>query len=136
MSNPKPVTPRGASDAYEPPSVVETLEADASVAELAVGGALRGVEVGAVILLGLLVCPPLAILAVVVVVPLVVMALILGLVAAVLTAPYLLVHHFRSHDRRHTSLLAHRVRHAGRALVDLLPHRIVADARRLHHAGR
>ena len=114
---------------YDPPSLVEELEADASVAEVAVGGALRAVEVAAVVLLGLLICPPLAILAVLVVVPLVVMALVLGLIAAVLTAPYLLIHHFRAKDGRHTSLLAQRLRHAGRALVDLLPHRIVRDAR-------
>ena len=65
------------------------------------------------VLLGLLVCPPLVILVVVVVVPLLAMALVLGLIAAVLSAPYLLVHHFRGHDRRHASLLAHRLR-AGR----------------------
>ncbi len=87
------------------------------------------------VLLGLLVCPPLAILVVVVVVPLLVMALVLGLLAAVLSTPYLLVHHFRGHHGGHGALLAHRLRLAGRALVDLLPHRIVADARKIH-AGR
>ena len=81
-------------------------------------------------LIGLLVCPPLAILAVLVVVPLLVIALVLGLLAAVLSTPYLLVHHLRGHHG-HLSLLAHRLRHAGRALLDLLPHRIVADARKL-----
>jgi hypothetical protein len=94
------------------------------------GEALRGVEVAAVVLLGLLVCPPLAILAVVVVVPLLVIALVLGLIVAVLSTPYLLVHHFRGHHGGHGSLLAHRLRRAGRALLDLLPHRIVADARK------
>ena len=128
MTTPNPMYPQ--------PSATENLEADASVAALAAGEALRGVEVAAVVLLGLLICPPLAILAVLVVVPLLVMALVLGLIAAVLSAPYLLVHHFRSPDRRHTSLLAQRLRHAGRALFDVLPHRIVADARKLHHAGR
>jgi hypothetical protein len=136
MNTPNPVTPRGAPDAYDAASPAEKFEADASVAALAAGEALRAVEVAAVVLLGLLICPPLAILAVVVVVPLLVTALILGLIAAVLTAPYLLVHHLRSPDRRHTALLAHRLRHAGSALVDVLPHRIVADANKLHHAGR
>jgi hypothetical protein len=129
MTTSKPITP---PDAYEPLSPAEKLEDEASVAGLAAGGALRAVEVAAVVLLGLLVCPPLAILVVVVVVPLLVMALVLGLLAAVLGTPYLLVHHFRSPDRRHASLLAHRLRRAGRALVDLLPHRIVADARKTH----
>jgi hypothetical protein len=136
MTTSKPMTSPGAPDAYEPLSTAETFEADAAVAGLAAGEALRAVEVGAVVLVGLLVCPPLAILAVIVVVPLLVTALILGLIAAVLTAPYLLVHHFRGHDRRHLSLLTHRLRRAGRALVDLLPHRIVADARKPDHATR
>ena len=126
----------GVADAYEPLTRTEKLEEDASLAGLAAGEALRAVEVAAVVLLGLLVCPPLAILAVLVVVPLLAGALVLGLLAAVLSAPYLLVHHFRGHDRRHASLLAHRLRRAGRAVVDLLPHRIVADARKLDHAGR
>ena len=95
-----------------------------------VAGALRGVEVAAVVLLGLLVCPPLAILVVLVVVPLLVIALVLGLLAAVLSVPYLLVHHFRGHHGGHLPLLAHRLRRAGRALIDLLPHRIVADVRK------
>jgi hypothetical protein len=71
------------------------------VAALGIGGGLRAVEVAAVVLLGLLVCPPLAILTVVVVLPLLVIALVLGLLAAVLAAPYLLVHHLRGHPRGH-----------------------------------
>jgi hypothetical protein len=136
MTTPRTITPRRASDAYEPLSPAEKIAQDASLAELAAGDALRAVDVAAVVLIGLLVVPPLAILTVVVVVPLVAMALVLGLIAAVFSAPYLLVQHFRAPDRRHTSLLAHRLRQAGRALVDLLPHRIVADARKLDHAGR
>jgi hypothetical protein len=104
----------------------ETLEQDTlRVGEAAAGG-LRAFEVALVVALGLLVCPPLAILVTVVVVP----VLVLGLIAAVLSAPYLLVHHFRGHHGGHLSLLARRLRHAGRALVDLAPHRIVADARK------
>ena len=118
------------ADAYKPTSTAERVEKDASLASLAAGDTLRGVEVAAVVLLGLLVCPPLLILVVVVVVPLLAMALVLGLIAAVLSAPYLLVHHFRAHDGRHPSLLAQRLRGAGRALVDLAPHRIVGDARK------
>ena len=120
---------------YEPLSSVEKLEQDASLAGLAVADSLRAVEVGAVVLIGLLVCPPLAILAVVVVIPLLVTALVLGLIAAVLSAPYLLIHHLRGHDRRHASLLAHRLRRAGRAPLDLAPHRIVADARTIRPGG-
>ena len=104
------------------------VEEEAAVAGLEVG--IRAVEVVPIVLLGLLVCPPLAILVFLVVVPVLVLALVLGLLFAVLSTPYLLVHHFRGHRRSHFSLLAQRLRHAGRALVDVLPHRIVADARK------
>ena len=115
---------------YEPLTTAEKLEEDASLAGLAAAEALRGVEVAGVVLLGLLVCPPLAILVFLVVVPVLVLGLVLGLLAAVLSTPYLLVHHFRARDRGHRSLVLHRLRRAGRALLDLLPHRVVADARR------
>ena len=111
-------------------SPAEKLEEDALLAGEAVAVTLRGIEIAAVVLLGLLVCPPLAILVVLVVVPLLVLALVLGLLAAVVSTPYLLVHHFRGHHH-HLSLPARRLRGAARALVELLPHRIVADARRL-----
>jgi hypothetical protein len=129
MTMPKPIR---SPDAYEPYSPAGKLEEDAALAGLAAGEALRAVEVAAVVLLGLLVCPPLAILAVVVV-PLLVTALVLGLLAAVLSTPYLLVHHFRGHQGGHPALLMHRLRAAGRTALDFAPHRIVADARKLHH---
>src|SRR3954451_3242686 len=113
-----------------PPSTAERLEADAALAGIAAAETLRGIEAGGGVLLGPLVCPPLAILAVVVVVPLLAIALVLGLIVAVVSAPYLLVHHFRGHGRHHLPLLSHRLRYAARAVVDLAPHRIVADARR------
>jgi hypothetical protein len=125
------IGPPETPDGYEPLSTAEKIEEDASRVDLAAGEALRAVEVAAVVVLGLLVCPPLAILVVVVVVPLLVIALVLGLIAAVLSTPYLLVHHFRGDHGDHASLAAHRLRRAGRALLDLLPHRIVADARRV-----
>jgi hypothetical protein len=102
-------------------------------AGLAVGGSLRAVEVAAFVLIGLLVCPPLAILAVVVAVPVLVIALVLGLIAAILSLPYLIVHRLRGH-RGHRALYAHRLRRAGRALLDLAPHRISADVREPRHA--
>jgi hypothetical protein len=121
---------------YEPETPVEEIEEVATDVGAAAAGALRVGEVALFVFVGLLICPPLAILAVLVVVPLLTMALALGLIAAIVTAPYLVVHHFRAHDKRHTSLLAHRLRHAGRALFDLLPHRIVAGARKPGHAAR
>ena len=123
MITPQPVTR----------SSTEKLEEDAELAGVAAAGALRTVEVAAVVLVGLVVCPPLAILVILVVVPLLVTALVLGLLAAVLYTPYLLVQHFRGH-RGHLPLLAHRLRVAGRALFDLAPHRIHAEARRVNAA--
>ena len=61
---------------------------------------------------------------------LVILTLSFGLVFAVLSTPYLLYHHFRGHHGSHWPLLLQRLRHAGRALVDLAPHRIVADVRK------
>ena len=107
----------------------EEIEHLALEAEVAVGGGLRAVEVAAVVLIGLLICPPLAILATVVVLPLLLIATVAGLVLIVLSLPYLLVHHLRARHRDHGSLFLRRLRRAGRALVDLLPHRLVADAR-------
>jgi hypothetical protein len=136
MTTPKPINSPGAPDAYQPLSTAEKLEEEASLAGVAAAGGLRAVEVAVVVLLGLLVCPPLAILAFLVVAPLLVLALVVGLVVAVLSTPYLLVHHFRGHHRSHLPLLAHRLRHAARALLDLAPHRIVAEARKMHSADR
>jgi hypothetical protein len=113
----------------EPPSPVEKLEQDALLAGEAAAGAVRGVEVAAIVLLGLLICPPLAILAVVVIVPLLAIAVVVALLAAVLTVPYVIVQRVRGHHGGHASLLAHRLHVAGRAVLDLAPHRIDAAAR-------
>jgi predicted membrane metal-binding protein len=119
----------------DPHSPVETIEKDALVAGYAAAGTVRGVEIAAIVLLGLLVCPPLAILAVVVVVPLLAIGLVVALLAAVITVPYVIVQRVRGHHSGHASLLAHRLRAAGHALFELAPHRIDAAARKLH-AGR
>jgi hypothetical protein len=135
MNTHKPISSRGAPDAYEPLSSAEKLEEDASLAAVAAGGGLRAIEVAAVVLIGLLVCPPLAVLAFVTVVPFLVVALILGVLAAVLSTPVLLFHHLRGRDGGHLSLLWHRLRLAAQALVELAPHRMVAAARK-PDAGR
>lgn len=126
MTTPKPIT----THAPEPVSRAEEAE---KVAALAVDGGLGAVGLVPVVLLGLLVVPPLAILAVVVVLPLLVIALVVGLLVAVISVPYLLVHHFRAGHRGHASLFVHRLRGAGRAVLDLAPHRIVADVRKGVH---
>ena len=106
------------------------IEEAATATEVAAEAGLRLFEIAPFVLIGLLVCPPLAILAVVVIAPLLVMGLVLGLVAAVLAFPYLLVQHFRNPHAGHMSFAMQRLRHAGRALLDLAPHRIVADTPR------
>ena len=80
-------------------------------AVLGPGILLRGAEVAMAVLISLLVCPPLAILAVVVVVPLLAVAIVAGLLAAIAAMPYLLVRHVREHHRTHrSSALAHGLR--------------------------
>jgi hypothetical protein len=104
------------------------LEQEAEVAGVAVAGSLRAVEVGAIVLIGLLVCPPLAILTVLVVVPILVIGLVVGLLAAVLATPYLLVQHLRG-NHGHVRVLRHRLSVAGRSILELAPHRIHQAAR-------
>jgi hypothetical protein len=132
MTTPTPIPSPSDPDTYEPLSRTEKLEEEASLAGVAAAEGLRAVEVAIVVLLGLLVVPPLAILVFLVVAPILVAALVFGLVVGVLSTPYLLFHHLRHRHDGHGTLLRERIRHAARALVDLLPHRIVADARRLH----
>lgn len=108
----------------------EEIEEAATIVGVATAVGLRTVEVVTVGLLALLVCPPIFILIVVVVVPLAAIALLVSLIAAALATPFLLVRHLRGHRSRHPALLAHRLRHAAHAIRDLLPHRIVIDARR------
>jgi Flp pilus assembly protein TadB len=81
------------------------------VAAEAPGVLVRGVEVAAVVFIGLLVCPPLAILAVVVLVPLLAIAIVVGLLVAIVAGPYLLVRHVREHHRTHrSSVVVHHLR--------------------------
>jgi len=130
MTTSQPIQFRGTRDADDLPSFAQHLELDASVAAEATADGLRVIEVAAVVLIGLLVCPPLAVLTFLLVVPALVVGLLGGLVVATLSTPYLLFHHFRGHDSGHLSLLGHRLHTAGRALIDAAPHRIVADVRK------
>jgi hypothetical protein len=114
------------------PSRAGKVEEDTVLAGVVAADGLGAVEVAGIVLIGLLVCPPLAILVVVVFVPLLVSALVLGLLVAVVSVPYLIVHRLRNPHHGHASLLGHRLRQAARALIALLPHRIVADARKHH----
>jgi uncharacterized membrane protein len=129
MTTSKPINSAVSQDAHKPLSVAGKLEDDASSTAASTADALGAIKVAAVVLLGLFVWPPLAVLAFLIVVPALVVALVVGLLVAVLSSPYLLIHHFRGNHGGHMSLLAHRLRGAARALIDLAPHRIVADVR-------
>ncbi len=75
------------------------------------GGGLRIAEVGLVIFLGLLVCPPLLILAVVVAVPVIAISAVAAAVVAAIAVPTTLVRRVRAHHRAHGStLFLHRLR--------------------------
>jgi hypothetical protein len=89
------------------PSPVEVSEEIIEVT----GGGLRIVEIGLVILLGLLVWPPLAILAVVVAAPLIAAFLLVATVVAAIAVPTFLVRRVRAHHRAHGStMFLHRLR--------------------------
>ncbi|HMJ34915.1 MAG TPA: hypothetical protein VK501_13465 [Baekduia sp.] len=77
----------------------------------ATGGGLRVIEVGVAVLLGLLVCPPLLILAVVVAVPIIAISALVAAVVAAVAVPTWLVRRVRAHHRAHGStLFLHRLR--------------------------
>jgi uncharacterized membrane protein len=116
-------------DRAQAPTRLEQREEAAADAGLALALGVRGAEIAAAVLVGLLICPPLLIAAVVVIVPLVAFAIVASLLAAVLAAPFLLVRHLRGHPVPHAAVYAHRVRHAAHAIADLLPHRIAREAR-------
>ena len=115
----------------EPYSATERVEEVATDAGLVGALTLRAVEVGTLVLIGLLVCPPLFILVVVVVVPLVALTVLVSLIAAVLATPYLIVRHARGHRAGH-AVLRHRLERAFHALLDIAPHRLLAAIRRSH----
>jgi hypothetical protein len=112
-------------------SATERVEEVATEVGLVGALAVRAVEIGALVLIGLLVCPPLFILIVVVVVPLVALTVLVSLVAAVLATPYLIVRHARGHRAGH-EVLRHRLGRAFHALLDIAPHRLLAGIRRSH----
>jgi hypothetical protein len=80
------------------------LEVSAEVVEVA-GGGLRIAEIGLVIFLGLLVCPPLLILAVVVAAPLIAMTALVAAAVAAIAVPTVLARRVLAHHRTHGSTL-------------------------------
>jgi hypothetical protein len=87
----------------------EILEASAPFVEFAAATTVRAVEVTAVVLLALLVCPPLFILVVVVAVPLVALVALIAIATAIVALPYRLVRHLRGRRAHHISLVLRRL---------------------------
>jgi hypothetical protein len=86
------------------------LEVGADIVE-ATGVGLRIAEIGVVVFVGLLVSPPLLILAAVVAVPLLAFSAVIAAVVAAIAVPTLLVRRVRAHHRAHGStLFLHRLR--------------------------
>jgi hypothetical protein len=85
-------------------------EVGADVLE-ATGAGARAVEIALVVLLGLLVCPPLLILAVMVAVPFIAISALVAAVVGAIVVPVALVRRVRAHHRAHGStLFLHRLR--------------------------
>jgi hypothetical protein len=95
-----------------PPLTGHPTPADVSAELIEVtGGGLRIAEIGLVTFLGLLVCPPLLILAVVVAVPVIAVCAVVAAVVAAIAVPTVLVRRVLAHHRAHGStLFLHRVR--------------------------
>jgi hypothetical protein len=87
------------NDTY--PSRLEVTEEVVAVT----GGGLRILEVGLIVLIGLLICPPLLILAVVVAMPVIAFTAVIAVAAAAVAGPIWLVRHVRAHHRAHQSTL-------------------------------
>ena len=86
------------------------VEVTAEVVEVS-GGGLRLAEIALVVFLGLLVCPPLLILAVVVAAPLIAMTALVAAAVAAVAVPTVLVRRVLAHHRAHGStLFLHRLR--------------------------
>jgi hypothetical protein len=86
------------------------VEVSAEAFEVA-GGGLRIAELGLVTFLGLLVCPPFLILAVVVAAPIIAVAAVVAAVVGAIAVPTLLVRRVLAHHRAHGStLFLHRLR--------------------------
>jgi hypothetical protein len=86
------------------------VEVTADVVEVS-GGGLRLAEIALVVFLGLLVCPPLLILAVVVAAPLIAMTALVTAAVAAIAVPTVLARRVLAHHRAHGStLFLHRLR--------------------------
>src|SRR5690349_17383219 len=93
---------------------VERSEEELSWAGLAVAETLRAAELAVIAIGALLICPPLAILAAIVVVPTVALALVVGAVVAVISLPVFVIRHLHHHRAGTAHERVHRLARLGR----------------------
>ena len=100
------------TDDVRPPHTGHAQHDEVSAELIGVADAgLRTAEVGLAIFVGLLVCWPLLILAVVVAVPFLAISAVVAAVVAAIAVPTMLVRRVRAHHRAHQStLILHRLR--------------------------
>jgi hypothetical protein len=95
--------------------LIQRTEEDLSWAGLAVAETIRAAELAVFAIGALLICPPLAILAVVVIVPAVALAVAVGAVAAVVSLPIFAVRHLHRHRAGAAHARVHRLAQWGRS---------------------
>jgi len=94
--------------------LVERSEEELSWAGLAVAETMRAAELAVIAIGALLICPPLAILAAIVVVPTVALALVVGAVVAVISLPVFVIRHLHRHRAGTAHERVHRLARLGR----------------------
>jgi hypothetical protein len=94
--------------------LAERSEEELSWAGLAVAETMRAAELAVIAIGALLICPPLAILAVVVIVPAVAVAVVVGAVASVIALPVFVIRHLHRHRAGTAHERVHRLARWGR----------------------
>jgi hypothetical protein len=92
---------------------VEHAEEELSWAGLALAETIRAGELAVIVLGSLLICPPLFILAAVVIVPTIILAVVVGAVAAVIAAPVFAIRHLHRHRSGSAHERVHRLARLG-----------------------
>jgi hypothetical protein len=108
-------------------------EEELSWAGLAVAETMRAAELAVIVIGVLLICPPLAILAIVVIVPAVAVAVVVGAVASVIALPVFVIRHLHRHRAGTAHERVHRLAQWGRddaALAGSRARRLVAKLHR------
>jgi hypothetical protein len=98
---------------------VQRAEEELSWAGLALAETLRAGELAVIVLGSLLICPPLLILAAVVLVPAIALAAIVGALAAVIAAPVFVIRRLHRHRAGRAHEHVHRLARLGRVTAKL-----------------